>query len=475
MNSWTDTTRPDIHTPLHHASIAVPPLVQRALPWGAAALLCVLLLLGGGVPRYVRLLLEAVALFGLMGLLWLQLFYRPIRREALLPAVFALLVLLVPALQLVPLPYGIWSSLPGREFVVDAYATAGLGQPWRPVSLDPEATVDSALTLLAPLAVLFATFALDPRRRVWLVRVLIGIGTISAVLALLQAAMPGEASLYLSDEPVTASPSGLINNRNLQCDLLLVAMLLAAWQTRVLKRREQGSTTPIRGLEPWHFGLPLIGFLAIMTALTQSRFGVTLLAPVLLICVGVIFGGGLRREVLIGLVAIVASAAAAALLAPGLVEKMAARFDQQGDSRIDTLPDLLFAAEQYVPVGSGVGTFVPVFKAVESLDTVQTAYTNHAHNEYLEVLIETGLVGAILMLVFLIAFVIRAWRVARQGGNSSYLWLQRVCAVGSAVILLHALVDYPLRAMSLEVSLALMCAILFSRTPPPEPRMRTVP
>jgi hypothetical protein len=459
---------------VNNTAIPLPRWLQRGLPWAAAALLFLLMLLGGAPPRIIRLGLESLALLALAALFWLQVFHRPAGREALAPAVFLLAILLVPAIQLVPLPPSIWSGLPGREFAAEAFRVAGIGEPWRPISLDPEATRDTALTLVAPLAILFATYAIPPRRRYLLAYAAVVVGLLSASLAFLQFASPGNPSLYISVGAITTSPSGIIANRNMQCDILLIAMLLGAWWIRRLRRtdaeRERES-----GLRPWHFALPLIAFMGLMVVLTQSRAGLLLLAPVGLACLAIIFPGGLRREIPIGVGIALAIGAALFLLAPGFSGEFLSRFGGGPESRIDALEDLLYAADLYLPVGSGVGTFVPVYTAAESLSLLEPTYLNHAHNDYLEIYIETGIVGILLVILFLIAFGIRAWRVARAGGDGSYLWLQRVSAMAIALLLVHSITDYPLRSITLVSLFAFLCAILFSRAPPALPRRRRRP
>src|SRR5438045_7942021 len=71
------------------------------------------------------------------------------------------------------------------------------------------------------------------------------------------------------------------------------------------------------------------------------------------------------------------------------------------EARISLLPGLMAAAKNYAPVGSGLGSFVPVFQLFERPDTVLKQYVNHAHNDYIELFIETGLLGAAALLVFL--------------------------------------------------------------------------
>ena len=71
-----------------------------------------------------------------------------------------LAAVLLPVLQLLPLPPSIWTQLPGREPVIAAFGLIGQDLPylpWMPLSLTPRATWVSALALLPPVAILLAT------------------------------------------------------------------------------------------------------------------------------------------------------------------------------------------------------------------------------------------------------------------------------------------------------------------------------
>ena len=51
------------------------------------------------------------------------------------------------------------------------------------------------------------------------------------------------------------------------------------------------------------------------------------------------------------------------------------------------------AAIANMPIGSGLGTFVPVYAMFEKPQDASPAYVNHAHNDILEVSLETGVLG----------------------------------------------------------------------------------
>ena len=98
-----------------------------------------------------------------------------------------------------------------------------------------------------------------------------------------------------------------------------------------------------------------------------------------------------------------------------------------------------------------------VFQIAEENDQLRPRYINHAHNDFLEVALTSGIAGVLLMSMALIAFVICAWRISRAKGMGRdvkrYRWLGlglvALCAAASAV-------DYPLRTP------ALACLFVFA-------------
>ena len=68
-----------------------------------------------------------------------------------------------------------------------------------------------------------------------------------------------------------------------------------------------------------------------------------------------------------------------------------------------------------MPIGSGLGTFVPVYAMFEKPEDASPTYVNHAHNDILEVWLETGVLGLVLMGLFVVWLVRRSveiWRSA---------------------------------------------------------------
>src|SRR5690606_18569857 len=108
----------------------------------------------------------------------------------------------------------------------------------------------------------------------------------------------------------------------------------------------------------------------------------------------------------------------------------------QVDARFQRWPIVIEAGQSYLPVGSGIGSFDPVFRTVEPLEQLDATFFNQAHNEYLEVWLETGWVGVGLILLVLVWWVKRSREVwfSIPGGGAP---LQRAASIAILVILIH--------------------------------------
>jgi O-antigen ligase len=154
-----------------------------------------------------------------------------------------------------------------------------------------------------------------------------------------------------------------------------------------------------------------------------------------------------------------AGAAIALVAALGLAPILE-RFDtERAEPRFERWPTVVEAAQTYLPVGAGMGSFDPVYRSVEPLNELDATYFNQAHNEYLEIWLEAGWPGVVAVLAFLVWFGRRSWAVwrARSGSEAD---MARAASAGILVVLVHSVAEFPLRTVTLTAVLALLCAIL---------------
>jgi O-antigen ligase len=167
-------------------------------------------------------------------------------------------------------------------------------------------------------------------------------------------------------------------------------------------------------------------------------------------------GRGKATGAVLGVTA--ASAIAITAVAVFALAPILDRFDPAsgGEGRLQAWPAVLSAANNYLPLGSGVGSFDPVYRSLEQVETLKAEFFNHAHNDYLELLLEGGWLAIAVIAVFLFWFgkqVRLAWgtHLGEVGA------LARASTLVVPALLLHSVVDYPLRTESLAVFFAFAC------------------
>jgi len=93
-------------------------------------------------------------------------------------------------------------------------------------------------------------------------------------------------------------------------------------------------------------------------------------------------------------------------------------------------------------IGTGLGTFEMVFPPYDSL--YDGKIVNHAHNDYLEALAETGVVGGLACALFLGLVLINSMKGLAQPESSFGATLNITGLIGCVGILVHSLVDFNL-------------------------------
>jgi O-antigen ligase len=149
----------------------------------------------------------------------------------------------------------------------------------------------------------------------------------------------------------------------------------------------------------------------------------------------------------------------------GALPFLSAGLGASGLDRLEIARSTLAGIQNFWPVGSGLGSFPRVYPQFEDPAAVTETFVNHAHNDYLELLFETGLAGMLLLACFLYWWAtrcIRAWS-SSDGPVDARLW-PRAASIVTGVLLAHSLVDYPLRTPALMVCFLFFCLVLDARS-----------
>ncbi|MDJ0652831.1 MAG: O-antigen ligase family protein [Xanthomonadales bacterium] len=146
-------------------------------------------------------------------------------------------------------------------------------------------------------------------------------------------------------------------------------------------------------------------------------------------------------------------------------DEAAARY--QDSQRLDVDAETLRAWADYRWLGSGGGTFAVVFPAYRPQDL--SAFFDHAHNDYLEFLLEYGIVGALPLAMILVSSLAAALYTQRRRRDPLMRGMAFGCTMVIVAYLVHSLVDFnlqiPSNAAYFVICLSLCWLSAFHRSP----------
>jgi hypothetical protein len=370
-------------------------------------------------------------------------------------------ILALPLLQLIPLPPSLWSGLPGRLEFASAYEAVGMALPWLPISLNPSATQLGLLSLLPATAIFLAMLSLEQRsRRILIVPIFI-VAFASVVLDLQQTWEGPDSPLrfYESTEPYRAV--GFFANSNHNAAFLYCTIpFVIAWAIGLVVDNRRGRAIGVALLAL----LTLTIIFGVTTALSRAGMALLLVAGLSGILLAWRHDRGKSGRRLLRF-AIGANAVALILAFQfGFVAFMQ-RVEVQGlqDERWPVARITTQAAIANLPFGSGFGTFVPVYDEFAPRTQLAVTYVNHAHNDWLELWLTGGVPAIILIVGFLGWFGVatfRLWSRRQPEVPVLDLALAEAASIVIVLLLLHSLVEFPLRTPTLSVLFAMACAFL---------------
>jgi O-antigen ligase len=380
------------------------------------------------------------------------------------PSASALLVglIILPCIQLVPLPPALWSVLPGRDIIAEILTTAQAPMLWRPISLIPVETWRALLSLLPAVAMFLATLSLEWEARQRLLLLALAIGVASALLAMLQVLGGRESGLYFYAFTNVGRGVGFFSNANFLGSFEYALLPLSAAALAETRARSPAFLVAIGGC--------VAPALLLALALSGSRSAIILgslsaLATLAFVLTPELTSLGRRRALALAAAFVLALATVAMGL--GLLQ-IFSRFGEQNlieDARWRIAANVWAAIWTYFPVGAGVGTFLDVYPLHERVADLTLAVVNRAHNEVLETLFEGGAASLLLLLGFIGWLGAATYRAfvhedAVEGRQA------RAGAIAMWLLLIHSLWDYPLRTIALETLFCFCAALQYA---PPSP------
>jgi O-antigen ligase len=373
-------------------------------------------------------------------------------------------LVVLPLLQLVPLPFSVWTTLPGRGVVAAGMATAGVAPAAGTWALAPLATESILWSALVPAGVFMSAAALHGPQRRTLVDVALAFAAISAIFGLWQIMEGAGSALYLYRITNEGEAVGFFANRNHLAGLLAAALPVAAGMLADRLRQHPHGT---RDLRVWLL-TALIVLLAVSATATHSRAGFGLLMVSVLASAAVLLrarprGPWAGARAWLRVSALIAGVLIVQFTLYGLLVRLES--DPLDDHRWTLAANTLKAAGPARGTGLGFGSFVHAYDEIGDQSADIEAYVNHAHNDYAELWLEGGLPALALAAA---ALVMVGWQLRKylrgpdddRSNEMQYQGLNLGAAFSLLLIALHSIVDYPLRTLTIATYASLLAAVL---------------
>lgn len=331
---------------------------------------------------------------------------------------------------------------------------------------------NSLFFLFAPTAILLFAANMNRDDLRFSIPVLIGLGTISGIFGVLQLAGGINSIFYFYDITNNGSAVGLFANRNHAAVFLAcVFPMLAVFSTT-------SSAISSRARRSMQLVAAAIAiFLVPLILVTGSRSG--MLAALIGLVGGMIIyysrtAPGQKSTTSKSLKPVIAIAILLGLIFATIffsrAEAISRFFGEQTivDDRTEFWIASLPMFWQYFPFGFGSGGFASAFQVVEPLELLNGEYLNRLHNDWLEIALTYGALGAILMAAGTICYLRRTFTLwVQMDGNRTAVALGRMASVNIAILAVASVSDYPLRtpAMAGFAALSLVWFMHASRKP----------
>ena len=116
--------------------------------------------------------------------------------------------------------------------------------------------------------------------------------------------------------------------------------------------------------------------------------------------------------------------------------------DDTSGNRLTILRDSLPIIRRHLWFGTGLGTFPVIYPSYRSF--YSESFVNAGHNDYLQLIVETGLLGALALAWFVVVYIRSCARLLREWRFSPFATLQIAASMSCLGLLVHSVVDFNL-------------------------------
>lgn len=371
------------------------------------------------------------------------------------PILFGLLAFQVLLLiQILPLPTSWIAAI--SPFSALAYSHLESSPQWATLSVDTSATTAHLLQGLGYCAIAALTLLLinNRQRLKELALCLVTAGLIQAVWGAFMTLSGIEYSFLLPKTAHIGNATGTFLNRNHFADYLTlcsatgIGLLLADLYSRRSSNWRERSRRIILALLGNKAKVRIsLAIMVIAIVLSHSRMGNTTFFFSLAGC-GFIWLL-LTKRMTRGAIVLLCSLIIIDLLIVGAwfgIDKVKDRLEGTAlasETRDEVIRDSLPIIGDYWLFGTGAGSYYGVFPSYRN-DDIRGFY-DHAHNDYIQLTVEHGVVGSGILLFIVLSSLWQAIQAMRLRKNSTYKGLAFAPLMATCALALHSLTDFNLQ------------------------------
>ena len=359
----------------------------------------------------------------------------------------AYLVLVTSGLvALIQVPVDTWLALPARSYYQDVVQWHQSSQPdlrKLALSLDAVGTTQAICVAVSALAVCIGAFTLPRPLIMKLLALFVFLAIVEAILGLLQYALSGPKSLSYSPMPQNRAIGSFIN-RNHFATWLAMSLPIVVLRTSGAFTFHSSDRSSHPGYWQLWWGLAVVLITAALLA-SASRAGssAALIVTVATLCVVATRRmAGKRSLVILAIVSTIAL-----LVSETILPRFALAFSDEAlrDSaagRAIIYERAFDAAKQFFPIGSGLGSFSIAFQRFQPPE-LESLFIEHVHNDYIQLLFETGAAGVLILALFATSAVATTICLYKYRDDFHRIAPAIGCFLGAAAFAFHSLFDFP--------------------------------
>ncbi len=358
--------------------------------------------------------------------------------------------------QILPLPPALVEFLSPTAFSIqaDAFALTDT-QSWMTLSVNPKASLSEFFRYGTYVLFYLVTVQLLKEKETLqtLVLVIAVFGGLLAFSSILQFYLTKDLALWFRYAPENSIVVGPYVNHNHYAGLMemifpIVLALFFFYRPRIGKTSFLRSIAEILTQEKANIHI-LIGMSALLivvsifVSLSRGAMIATSLSLILF------FFLLMKRKISRGNTLLILGLVVLATLAIGwfgwdqILDRFARLKNAQGvvyEARLDFWKDSQEIIKDFTLTGSGLGTFVHIYPPYKSLK--DALVLTHAHNDYIELLVEGGLIGFLLAGAFLAAWFRQTYGAFLRRRDAFSIYLYMGCLTAMTSILIHSVTDF---------------------------------